>query len=157
MRIRPGSVGFTLLLGALSMLPPFSIDMGLPALSIMAQSLGTTSAGASLSLSVFMLGFALAPLCYGPLSDRYGRRPLLLVGCAVFVAAGVGCAASGSLPILLFWRFIQGAGAGAGFVLVLAVIRDTFEGAAARARLSYVTLVMGVAPMVAPKIGAWVP
>jgi DHA1 family bicyclomycin/chloramphenicol resistance-like MFS transporter len=156
LRIRPGSVAFTLLLGALSMLPPFSIDMGLPALSVMAQSLGTTSAGASLSLSLFMLGFALAPLVYGPLSDRHGRRPLLLIGCSVFAAAGVGCAASHSLPALLSWRFIQGAGAGAGSVLVLAIVRDLFEGAAARAKLSYVTLVMGVAPMVAPTIGAWV-
>ncbi|WNG24511.1 multidrug effflux MFS transporter [Cystobacter fuscus] len=156
MRIRPGSFAFTLLLGALSMLPPFSIDMGLPALPAMAQSLGTTSAGASLSLSLFMLGFALAPLVYGPLSDRYGRRPLLLIGCTVFVVAGVGCALAHSLPVLLCWRFIQGAGAGAGTVLVLAIIRDLFEGATARARLSYVTLVMGIAPMVAPTIGAWV-
>src|SRR5690349_18715720 len=132
LRIRPGSFAFTLLLGALSMLPPFSIDMGLPALPAMAQSLGTTSAGASLSLSLFMLGFALAPLVYGPLSDRYGRRPLLLIGCTVFVVAGVGCALSQSLPILLAWRFIQGAGAGAGTVLVLAIIRDLFEGATAR-------------------------
>ncbi len=156
MRLRPASIAFTVLLGALSTLPPFSIDMGLPALSLMAHALGTTPAGASLSLSVFMLGFALAPLVYGPLSDRYGRKPLLMAGCAVFSAAGVGCALSGSLPVLLVWRFIQGAGAGAGSVLVLAIIRDLFEGAAARAKLSYVTLVMGVAPMVAPTVGAWV-
>ncbi|MBM7118511.1 Bcr/CflA family efflux MFS transporter [Archangium primigenium] len=156
MRIRPQSFVFTLLLGALSALPPFSIDMGLPALGLMAQSLGTTSAGASLSLSLFMVGFALGPLVYGPLSDRYGRRPLMLVGCGVFVAAGVGCALAGSLPVMLVCRFIQGAGAGAGSVLVMAIIRDLFEGAVARTRLSYVSLVMGVAPMIAPTIGAGV-
>ena len=156
MRIRPSSFAFTLLLGTLSALPPLSIDMGLPALSLMAQTLGTTSAGASLSLSLFMLGFALGPLVYGPLSDRYGRRPLLLIGCGVFLTAGVGCAASGTLTALLTWRFIQGAGAGAGSVLVMAIIRDLFEGVVARTRLSYVSLVTGVAPMIAPTMGAWV-
>lgn len=156
MRIRPSSFAFTLLLGALSALPPFSIDMGLPAFPVMARSLGTTSAGVSLSLSLFMVGFALGPLVYGPLSDRHGRRPLLLVGCAVFTLAGLGCAVAGSLPVLLLARFIQGAGAGAGAVLSLAIIRDLFEGAVARTRLSYVSLVMGVAPMIAPTIGAWV-
>lgn len=156
MRIRPASFAFTLLLGALGALPSLSIDMGLPALSHVARSLGTTSAGASLSLSVFMVGFALAPLVFGPLSDRHGRRPVLLAGCAIFTLAGVGCALAGSLPVLLGCRFVQGAGAGSGAVLVLATIRDLFEGPVARARQSYVSMVMSVAPMVAPTLGAWV-
>jgi DHA1 family bicyclomycin/chloramphenicol resistance-like MFS transporter len=155
-RIRPGSPAFTVLLGAVVTLASFATDMGLPVLDDTAASLGVTPARAALTFSVFMAGFACAPLAGGPLSDRVGRRPVLLAGCAVFAACGGLAAFSQSLGALLVWRFLMGAGAGTAQVLVLATIRDLFAGAQARTRQSYVNLAAGVAPIIAPTLGVWV-
>lgn len=84
MRIRPNSLGFTLLLGALAALPPLVIDMGLPAFAALGTSFNASSAATGLTLSLFMAGFAIAQLVFGPFSDRYGRRPILLIGCGIF-------------------------------------------------------------------------
>ncbi len=148
------SLAYTCFLGALSALPPMSIDMGLPALERITRALDTTPAMANMTLSIFLLGFATAPLILGPLSDRFGRRPILLVGLCVFTLAGLACAGAQSIRMLLLVRLIQGAGAGAGAVLPLAIVRDVFEGTEARSRLAYVTLVLGLAPAIAPSLGA---
>ncbi len=89
-------------------------------------------------------------------SDRYGRKPVLLVGCGLFVFASAGCAIAPSINALVAWRFFAGAGAGAGMTLMLAMVRDLFEGATARAQLSYINLVMTIAPIIAPTIGGGV-
>jgi DHA1 family bicyclomycin/chloramphenicol resistance-like MFS transporter len=154
MKINTDSFGFTLFLGCLGMLPPLAIDMGLPALSAIGADLHTTDSAAALTITLFMIGFAVTPVAYGPLSDRYGRRPLLIFGCALFALAGLGCSMAPSISALLFFRFFQGAGAGGSSALIMAVVRDLFEGNEARARLSYVNIVRTVAPMIAPTIGA---
>jgi DHA1 family bicyclomycin/chloramphenicol resistance-like MFS transporter len=154
MHIRPASTAFTLLLSFLVALPSFGIDMSLPALTATGASLGVAPARAGLTMSLFMLGFAVAPLFYGPASDRYGRKPVVLFACTLFIIAGIGCASAQSLAALLAWRVVQGAGAGASMTLALAIIRDLFEGQAARTKLSYVTIVMMVVPMIAPTAGA---
>lgn len=87
MRIRPNSLGFTLLLGALAALPPLAIDMRLPALAALGTSFNASPAATGLTLSLFMAGFAIAQLVFGPFSDRYGRRPILLIGCGIFALA----------------------------------------------------------------------
>jgi DHA1 family bicyclomycin/chloramphenicol resistance-like MFS transporter len=147
------SIGFTLQLGALVTLASFATDMGLPVLDATANSLGVTAARAALTLSIFMAGFALGPLLFGPISDRVGRRPVLLSGVAVFAVCGALAAFSRSIEALLFWRLLMGIGAGSAQVLVLAVVRDLFTGAEARARQSYVNLAAGVAPIIAPTVG----
>ena len=101
-----------------------------------------------------MLGFALAQLLFGPLSDRYGRKPVLIVGIGLFALAGAGCASAPSISTLIVLRLVQGAGAGAGMVMTLAIVRDLFDGSIALTQLSYVNLVMSVAPMIAPTIGS---
>ncbi len=154
MRIQPNSLGFTLLLGALAALPPLAIDMGLPALAALGTSFNASSAAAGLTLSLFMASFAIAQLVFGPFSDCYGRRLILLMGCGVFTLANVMCAISPSIDALIIWRFISGAGAGAAAVLEMAIVRDLFEGSAARAQFSYINLVTSIAPMIAPIIGA---
>lgn len=154
MRVRPGSLAFILMLGCLGALPPLATDMGLPALDAISAGLGVTQAAAALTLSVFMLGFALGPIAYGPISDRFGRRPVLLAGTLAFTVGGITCALAPTLPVLLLARLLQGTGAGAGMVLAFAIVRDTFEGDAARAQLSWMSVIMNIAPMVAPTIGA---
>lgn len=155
-RLRPHSPLFTVLLGALVTLASFATDMGLPVLDATAASLGVTAATAALTLSVFMVGFATGPLVFGPLSDRHGRRPVLLAAVATFALFGALGAFAQSLGSLLAWRFVMGAGAGTAQVLVLATVRDLFAGAEARARQSYVNLAAGVAPIIAPTLGVWV-
>ena len=106
MRISPTSVRFTLLLGTLVALPSFGIDTSLPALSAIGVALHVTPAEASLTMTVFMLGFAIAPLVYGPASDRCGRKPVVLFACLLFTIAAIGCAVARSLPGLLAWRLV---------------------------------------------------
>jgi DHA1 family bicyclomycin/chloramphenicol resistance-like MFS transporter len=153
-RISPASMGFTLLLSFLVALPSFGIDMSLPALTETGAALRVAPAQAGLMMSLFMLGFAVAPLFYGPASDRYGRKPIVVFACVLFIIAGIGCALAQSLPALLMWRVVQGAGAGASMTIALAIIRDLFEGQAARTKLSYVAIATMIVPMIAPTAGA---
>jgi DHA1 family bicyclomycin/chloramphenicol resistance-like MFS transporter len=145
---------FALFLGALAALPPISIDMALPALGAISHSLHVTPGMAQLTLSFFMAGFALSPIAYGPLSDRYGRRPMLLLGLTLFTLGGFACTFSSSLNLLLLARFVQGAGAGSGMTLAMAMVRDLFVGKKAQGRLAVITVVTNVAPMIAPALGA---
>lgn len=150
------SIWFTLFLAGLGVLPPLSIDMGLPALSIIADNLHTSDPASAMTLSLFLLGFAIAPLFCGPLSDRHGRRPVLLFGCAAFALAALGCTFAPTIEILLFCRAIQGLGSGAATVLSTALVRDLFEGHEARHRLAQVGVMRSFAPMIAPTLGAWI-
>jgi DHA1 family bicyclomycin/chloramphenicol resistance-like MFS transporter len=152
--IPPDSAAFIVLLGALGGLTPLSIDMGLPALQAIVRSLHVAPASAALTLSFFLIGFAFGPVILGPLSDRFGRRPILLAGSSVFALAGIGCALASSLSVLLFWRLLEGIGAGAASTLSLAIVRDLFDGKTARVRLSYVGTIGSFAPMIAPTVGA---
>jgi DHA1 family bicyclomycin/chloramphenicol resistance-like MFS transporter len=152
-RLRPHSVAFTLLLGSLVTLASFATDMGLPVLAATAASLGVAPGTAALTLGVFMAGFAFGPLLFGPLSDGYGRRPILLAGSAMFATFGALAAFANSLDALLVWRFLMGTGAGACQVTVLAMVRDLFTGTEARVKQSYVNLAAGVAPVIAPTVG----
>src|SRR5712664_647350 len=154
MRVPPASMAFTLLLSFLAALPSFGIDMSLPALTETGTALSVAPAQAGLMMSLFMLGFAIAPLFYGPASDRYGRKPIVVFACMLFIIAGLGCALAQSLPTLLMWRVIQGAGAGASMTIALAIIRDRFEGQTARTKLSYVAIATMIVPMIAPTAGA---
>ena len=154
--LRHHSVAFTLLLGALVTLASFATDMGLPVLAATAQSLGVSPARAALSLSVFIAGFAVGPLVFGPLSDRFGRRPILLGGCAAFALFGSLGAFAQSIQALLLWRTLMGIGAGTVQVLVLATVRDLFTGREARTKQAYVNMAGGVAPIIAPTLGIFV-
>jgi DHA1 family bicyclomycin/chloramphenicol resistance-like MFS transporter len=152
-RLPVHSLAFTLLLGALVTLASFATDMGLPVLTETAASLGVRPGTAALTLSVFMAGFAVGPLLSGPLSDHFGRRPVLLVGCAMFALFGSLGAFAGTLDALLLWRFLMGVGAGTCQVLVFAMVRDLFTGVEARVQQSYVNLAAGIAPIIAPTVG----
>ena len=152
-RLSPHSIAFTLLLGALVTMASFATDMGLPVLPEMATTFGVPPGTAALSLSVFIAGFALGPLLFGPISDHIGRRPVLLTGCAMFATFGTLGAFSASFRSLLLWRLLMGMGAGGSQVLVVAMVRDLFTGVEARVKQSYVNLAAGVAPVIAPTVG----
>jgi DHA1 family bicyclomycin/chloramphenicol resistance-like MFS transporter len=144
-----------LLLACLGMLGPFSVDTYLPAFSGIATSLGATPLQMQQTLSAYLFGFAVMNLFHGALSDCFGRRPVVLIGLAVFTAASVGCALSGSVGHLVFWRTVQGMSAGAGIVVSRAIIRDMFPPADAQRVMSQVTLFFGVAPAIAPMVGGF--
>jgi MFS transporter, DHA1 family, multidrug resistance protein len=152
-RIDPQSKSFIFLLAASIALPSLSIDSCLASLPIIGVSLGARSVDTVSILSLFLIGFAGGQLAFGPLSDRIGRRPALLIGCVLFAVAAVGCACAPTLSILAFWRLVQGLGAAAGSVITFAIIRDLFSGAAGRSRLSYISVVGTIAPIVAPTVG----
>jgi DHA1 family bicyclomycin/chloramphenicol resistance-like MFS transporter len=143
------------LLGALSALAPIAVDMNLPALPLFTSVFRTSPEQVQLTLSVFLLGFAVGQLVYGPFSDRLGRRPVLLFGLSLFAVAGAGCALSASIEQLVAFRLLQGLGACVGPVLARAIIRDLFERQAAARLISYVTLVLGLAPLLAPIAGGY--
>jgi len=153
MKIRPESAGFVLLLGACTAMPPLSVDMGQPAVTPIAHALQSSPSAVAYALSLYMVGFATAPVVFGPLSDRFGRRPVLMAGCALFAMTGWGCALAQSITSFTVWRLLEGAGAGVGTVLAMAIIRDLFEGQAASSRLSYMSMLTSVAPMIAPTLG----
>ncbi len=132
-----------------------SIDMNLPAMPELQEVFGESVSAVQLTLSLFLAGFAVGQLICGPLSDRFGRRPVLLIGLGIFSVAGLICAASVSLPMLVAGRFVQGLGASVGPIIARAVVRDCFNSREASSVLSRITQVMIIAPLVAPTLGGY--
>lgn len=144
----------TLFLACLAAFPPIATDMALPALSSIGESLDADVSSVTLTLGLFMLGYALAPLLAGPFSDSVGRRRTLLLGGAVYTAASLICVLAQHVEVLLIARVFQGAGAGACSVLALTIVRDLFDGSAAQRKVSQINAVMGMAPVLAPGMGS---
>jgi len=142
-----------ILLAGLAMVGPFSIDTFLPAFTGIAADLNATPLEMQQTLSSYLFGFAVMNLFHGSISDSVGRRPVILAGMALFAVASAGCALSGSIGQLVFWRTVQGMSAGAGVVCSRAIIRDMYPVHEAQKVMSQVTLFFGVAPAVAPMVG----
>jgi MFS transporter, DHA1 family, multidrug resistance protein len=142
-----------IILGALTAIGPLAIDMYLPALPAIAQDLAVPIAAVQRSLPAYFIGISVGQAIYGPLSDRLGRKPALLVGLAIFVSASLGCAVAGSANQLVFFRFLQALGGCAPLVVPRAVVRDYFDGRDAVRMLSMLILVMMLGPILAPLIG----
>jgi len=154
MKVKPTSIVFTLMLAAMAALPPLSIDIYLSALSVIGKSLGSTATAAGYTVSVFLLSTALSQLVFGPLSDRYGRRPIGMFGSTLFTIGALGCTLAHSMPTMLLSRLLQGVGAGSVLVLAFAIVRDSFSGPEAAVRYSYVNATMCFVPAVAPVVGS---
>lgn len=146
--------GFLVLIGALAALGPASIDLYLPAFGAIGSDLGARPDQVQTTLSAYFVGLAAGQLVVGPLSDRLGRRGPLVAGLGVYALASLGCALAGSIGTLTAWRALQAAGACAGVVASRAVLRDRFAARDMARALSMVMLVMGLAPIVAPLLGA---
>ena len=142
------------IVGALSAFAPLSIDMYLPGLPDLAADLGASTSQAQLTLTAFLFGLAVGQLVAGPLSDRLGRRPPLLAGVLLYAVASLGCAVAGDIGVFALLRVLQGLGGAAGVVISRAVIRDHFEGSVAARAFAFAMLVNGLAPILAPIVGA---
>ena len=152
----PSSNKLALMLAALAMLGPFSIDTYLPAFPLIEASLDTNHVAVQQTLTAYMFSFAVMILWHGALSDTFGRRNIILIALAVFAVATLGCAASHSIEYLWAFRVLQGVSAGAGVVVGRAIIRDVYEDVAAARLLSVVTMIFSIAPAVAPILGGWI-
>ncbi|MDN5540106.1 multidrug effflux MFS transporter [Comamonas sp.] len=150
------SLRLVLILGLLSAIGPFAIDMYLPALPQIGASLGAEVGAVQASLTAFFLSIGVGQLLYGPVSDMVGRKPPLYFGLAVFAIASVGCALAPNIEILVAFRFMQGLGAAAGMAVPRAVVRDLHTGHAAARMMSLLMLVFSVSPILAPLAGSGV-
>jgi len=145
-----------LILGTLSAISPFSIDMYLPGFPAIARDLNTTVAQVQLSLSSFFIGISVGQLLYGPLLDRYGRKKPLYFGITLYLLSSVGCAFTGSVESLIAFRFLQALGGCVGMVASRAMIRDLFPVSEIAKVFSLLMLVIGVSPLIAPTVGGYV-
>lgn len=143
-----------LLLVAMTGLGPFSMQIVIPSLPAMATALGVSYGTLQLTLTLYLVGVALGQLAYGPLSDRFGRKPLLLIGLVLYVLGSVAAAIAPDVASLIAARILQAVGGCAGLVLGRAMIRDAFPRDRAASVLGYVSTAMSVAPMLAPLIGS---
>src|SRR4029079_7902229 len=175
--LRPGTFALTALLAGLSAVGPLTTDMYLPSLPDIARQLDASTAQVQLTISAYLIGFAVGQIFYGPVSDRHRRKPVLLAAIALYCAAGgacagrpghkpvllaaialycvasVACALSTSIEMLIVARAFQALGGSGGIVLTRAIVRDIYSGAHAGRELSVIGSVMALAPVLAPVIG----
>lgn len=144
------------ILAAVTATGPFAMQIFLPALPAIQASFAVSPGTAQLTLSASMIAIALATLVYGPLSDRFGRRPILLLGLGIFIAGSLLCVLAPNIETLITARVVQAAGGAAGMVIARAVARDHYGPQGAANVIARLTIVMVVAPMVAPAIGGFI-
>ncbi len=154
MRLKVGGAGLTVLLGALIAGAPLAMDIYLASMPSLTRALDATPAEVQLTLTVYMLGWGVAQLAVGPMADRFGRRPVMLAGLALFVAASGACALATTVQMLTAARFLQALGMAPAAVVPRAVVRDLYSGDRAAHMLSLMAVVLGIAPIVAPILGS---
>jgi MFS transporter, DHA1 family, multidrug resistance protein len=151
--LRPGTFALTTLLAALSAIGPLTTDMYLPSLPDIARQLNASTAQVQFTISAYLIGFAFGQIFYGPVSDRHGRKPVLLSAIALYCIASLACALSTSIEMLVIARVFQALGGCGGIVLTRAIVRDIYSGARAGRELSLIGSVMALAPVLAPIAG----
>ncbi|MET4633859.1 DHA1 family bicyclomycin/chloramphenicol resistance-like MFS transporter [Kaistia defluvii] len=145
---------YAVVLGLLSAIGPFAIDMYLPALPAIGQDLGASTSAVQMSLMAFFISVGLGQLIYGPVADMVGRKPPLYFGLVLFALASIGCALAPNVEMLILFRFIQGLGACAGMVVPRAIVRDLHTGNEAAKLMSMLMLVFSISPILAPLAGS---
>jgi DHA1 family bicyclomycin/chloramphenicol resistance-like MFS transporter len=143
------------LLALVTAIAPAALHMLVPSLPLLAMAFAATAARVQLVLTLFLLGIAVGQLVYGPVSDRFGRRPVLITGLALFLTGTVLCGLAWSLPALIAGRVIQACGGCAGMVLGRAIVRDLFDRERAASAIATITMAMSLAPSISPAIGAY--
>ena len=153
--LRANTLSLIAVLAGTLVVGEMATDMFLSSLPTLAFYFDATTSRVQLTLSIYLLGFALAQLFFGPISDRFGRRIPLLAGTALFFVATIGAALSTSIEMLILFRFIQSLGGAAGYVIALAIIRDMHDRDMAASMLARMGTVIGIAPAIAPVIGGY--
>jgi DHA1 family bicyclomycin/chloramphenicol resistance-like MFS transporter len=151
--LRPGTFALTALLAALTAIGPLSTDMYLPSLPDIARGLAASTAQVQLTISAYLIGFAVGQILYGPISDRHGRKPVLLAALGLFAAASLICALSTSIDMLIAARALQAFGGSGCIMVARAIVRDLYSGSRAGRQLSVMGSVMALAPVIAPMVG----
>src|SRR5512147_2709303 len=149
-----GSRGLIILIALLSAFVPLSTDLYLPALPTMSRNLQAPTAQISLTLSAFFVLYSVGMLVWGPLSDRYGRKPILLIGLSVYVLSSGLCSIATSVSALTVFRALQAAGGSAAGAVASAIVKDTFSGRKRESVLAIVQSLTMISPAVAPMLGA---
>jgi DHA1 family bicyclomycin/chloramphenicol resistance-like MFS transporter len=152
--LRADTFALTAVLSLLTAVGPLSVDMYLPSLPDIGRELTAAPAQVQLTISFYLVGFALGQIVYGPISDRHGRKPVLLAALALFSTAGLACALASSIEVLIVARFLQAFGGSGAVVLARAIVRDLYSGARAGREFSLMGAIMAVAPTIAPLIGS---
>lgn len=147
--------GLIILLGALTAIAPFSIDMYLPGMNSIAKDLGSPISQVQYTLTSFFAGISFGQLLYGPIIDRYGRKIPLVFGLLLYITSSLACGLSNSVESLIVFRFLQSLGACAAMVVPRAVVRDVFSPHEGAKVFSQIILVMGIAPVLAPSAGSY--
>jgi DHA1 family bicyclomycin/chloramphenicol resistance-like MFS transporter len=155
-RTRPRQLEILILMGTLQAFAPLSIDMYLPSLPLLERVFDATTAQVQFTLATFFVGYALGQSLYGPITDRYGRKPPLYFSLLLFVLSSVACATTRSIGVLAFFRLLQAIGACGGAVISRAMVRDLFPPDQMRRVFSMLILVVGVSPVAAPLIGGYI-
>jgi DHA1 family bicyclomycin/chloramphenicol resistance-like MFS transporter len=150
----PRKAELTVVLGLVTAIGPLSLDMYLPAFPQIAANFAVADAQVQLSLTSCLIGLAVGQLTFGPLSDRWGRRPPIVVAVLAYAIFSLLCAIAPSVPLLVVFRLLQGIAGGAGVVVARALVRDLYSGVAAAKFFSRLTLIFGVAPIAAPSLGS---
>ena len=153
MQLKPGTFAMTVLLASLSALGPFSTDTYLASLPHIGAELNAPSDQVQLTLSAYLIGFSFGQIVYGPIADKYGRKPVMIVGLCGYVLAAIFCTLATSVTMLIVARTIQSFAAAAPIILARAVVRDLFEGQSAARELSVMTSISGMMPVAAPILG----
>src|SRR5487761_432609 len=153
--IRSDSRVLVVLLGAMTALTALAIDMSLPALPALSAEFEASPERGQLTLSLFIIGYAVGQLFHGPLSVRFDRKPILIAGLVIYVGASIVCALSRSIDLLITARLVMGFGGCVGPVLARAVVRDHYGGPHAAQMFSSLTAVFALAPLIAPTVGGW--
>ena len=148
------SLALTLLLGVLMALPALGTDLFLPALPVLAEALAADVAAAQLTLTTYFLGLALGQVLWGPLSDRFGRKPVLIAGLALLLASSLAAASMDSVGAVIAARLVQGLATSSGAVVVRSIVRDLYAHEQAARLLASITIVFSIVPIAAPLGGA---
>lgn len=157
MNCKPVQLSFLLIviLGAISALTPIAIDMYLPAMPSIAKEFSVSAGNIQITLTAYMAGFAIGQLIHGPLADSFGRKPVLLIGTLLFTLASILSALSPSIEVLIWTRVAQGFAGAAAAVVIQAIVRDMFDKEEFARTMSFIVLVMTLAPLIAPMLGGY--
>ena len=149
-------IALAALLSGLAMFGPFAVDAFFPAFHTLARELDASPWQMQQTISFYLLGYAMMALVYGPLSDAWGRRPVILCGVGAFILTSIGCALASSIEWLLFTRFLQGCSTGAGMIVGRALVRDLYQGPEAQRVMAFISMFFGLGPALAPVLGGLV-